>query len=289
MSTRTVAAPGATITYDVRGGPGPAAAVGGVPLLLIGSPMTADGFAALAGHFPDRVVVTYHPRGAGRSPRTDGAAQTEPAEHADDLHRLVGQLGGGPVDVFASSGGAVNALAWVARQPRDVRTLVAHEPPLAQHLPDRAELLAAVDAIRDLYLARGLGPAMAKFIELASLHGPVPAGFAAAPPPDPAAFGLPTGDDGTRDDPLVGQNVHTCCRLELDADAISAAATRVVIGVGEQSGESLAARGARSVADALAVDLVEFPGDHVGFLGGEFGLTGGPEAFAARLREVLPR
>jgi pimeloyl-ACP methyl ester carboxylesterase len=47
-----------------------------------------------------------------------------------DLHRIVQAIGGGPVDLFASSGGAVNALALVAKHPYDVRILVAHEPPL---------------------------------------------------------------------------------------------------------------------------------------------------------------
>jgi pimeloyl-ACP methyl ester carboxylesterase len=54
-----------------------------------------------------------------------------PEEHADDLHRLISALDAGPVDLFASSGDAINALALVARHPEQVRTLVAHEPPAA--------------------------------------------------------------------------------------------------------------------------------------------------------------
>src|SRR5690606_39598465 len=54
------------------------------PLLLIGSPMGAPGFTTLAGHFTDRTVVTYDPRGAERSERTDGAAETAVEEHAED-------------------------------------------------------------------------------------------------------------------------------------------------------------------------------------------------------------
>ena len=37
-----------------------------------GAPMGAAGFAALAGQFADRTVVTYDPRGTERSQRTDG-------------------------------------------------------------------------------------------------------------------------------------------------------------------------------------------------------------------------
>ena len=109
--TQTLETPGAVLAYDVR--PGSSAVP---PLLLIGSPMGAAGFGTLAAHFRDRTVVTYDPRGAERSRRTDGATETTPEEHADDLSRLIATLGAGPVDVFASSGGAVNALVLVARQ-----------------------------------------------------------------------------------------------------------------------------------------------------------------------------
>src|SRR5215831_11535129 len=157
-------APGAVLHYDVRSNDSGTDPV----LLIIGSPMGADGFTTLAGHFTDRTVVTYDPRSSGRSKRTDGATQTTPDEHADDLHRLIAELDAGPVDVFASSGGAVNALALVAQHPEQVRTLVAHEPPTAQVLPDRDAALAAAEGIHALYQRSGSGPAMAKFIALVS-------------------------------------------------------------------------------------------------------------------------
>ena len=87
---------------------------------MIGQPMCADGFTALAGLLPERRVVTYDPRGLGRSTRTERETTHEPTMQADDLHRLVVTLGA-PVEVFASSGGAVTALAWVAAHPEDCR------------------------------------------------------------------------------------------------------------------------------------------------------------------------
>jgi pimeloyl-ACP methyl ester carboxylesterase len=281
--THTLDVPGAVLTYDVRSNDASTRPV----LLIIGSPMGAAGFVTLAGHFTDRTVVTYDPRGVERSRRTDGATQTTPDEHADDLHRLITALGSGPVDVFASSGGAVNALALVARFPEQVRTLVAHEPPAAQVLPDREPLLAATTDIHDTYLQRGFGPAMAKFIALVSYDGPVPAGFGTGPGPDPAAFGLPAGDDGTRADPLVGQNIITCTHYRHDFDALRAAPTRIVIGVGATSGNAMAGRAGTAVAERLGTPPVTFPGGHDGFLGGEYGGFGEPDAFAATLREVL--
>ena len=52
--THTLDAPGAVLYYDVRSNDASAKPV----LLLIGSPMGAEGFVTLAGHFTDRTVVT---------------------------------------------------------------------------------------------------------------------------------------------------------------------------------------------------------------------------------------
>ncbi len=281
--THTLDAPGAVLFYDVRSNDSSTEPV----LLLIGSPMGADGFVTLAGHFTDRTVVTYDPRSAGRSKRTDGSLETTPDEHADDLHRLIEALDAGPVDIFASSGGAVNALALVAKHPEQVRTLVAHEPPAAQQLPDRERALAAATGIHQTYQSSGFGPAMAKFIALVSYEGPIPEGFANQPGPDPASFGMPTGDDGSRDDPLVGQNMISCTHYQHDFDALRAAPTRVVVGVGAESGGMRAGRAAVAVAERLGTTPVTFPGGHDGFLGGEYGGMGKPDAFAATLRQVL--
>ena len=169
--TRALEAPGATITYDLRA----ADADSAEPILMmIGSPMGASGFTTLAEHFRDRTIVTYDPRGTGRSQKADGAERSTPDEHADDLHRVISAVGGGPVDIFASSGGAVNGLVLVARHPEQVRTLVAHEPPAVQALPDREQALAATVDIHETYERDGTGPAMAKFIALDRPEGAGP-------------------------------------------------------------------------------------------------------------------
>jgi pimeloyl-ACP methyl ester carboxylesterase len=281
--THTLDAPGAVLHYDVRGNNGSTEPV----LLLIGSPMGAEGFTTQAGHFTDRTVVTYDPRGAGRSKRTDGAPTTTVEEHAGDLGQLIDALGAGQVDIFATSGGAVNALALVATHPEQVRVLVAHEPPAAQELPDREEVLAACDGIKQTYLREGFGPAMAKFIALVSYQGPLPAGFADQPGPDPAAFGLPAEDDGSRDDALLRLNMPSCVAHRHDFDALRAASTRIVVGVGEQSATMIAGRAGIAVAERLGTAPVTFPGGHNGFIGGEYGGMGEPEAFATTLRKVL--
>jgi pimeloyl-ACP methyl ester carboxylesterase len=280
--TRTLAVPGATLAYDVR-----EAASAEPPLLLIGSPMGAAGFGTLAGHFADRTVVTYDPRGVERSVKDDPATTSAPKQHANDLHRIIEAVGGGPVDLFASSGGAVNALALVAAHPGDVRTLVAHEPPLAAILPDREGALAASRAVADAYLRGGFGAGMARFIGVVSHLGPFTMADAEAPAPDPAMFGLPTEDDGNRTDPLLFQNIVSSTHYEPDFDALRAAPTRIVIAVGTESEGQLAFRGGVAAAERLGTQAIRFPGDHGGFLGGEYGQAGEPDAFAARLRGVL--
>ena len=281
-ATRTLAVPGATLTYDVRPAAGPHR-----PLLAIASPMGASGFSTLAGHFTDRTVITYDPRGVDRSPKDDPTTPSTPEQHADDLHRLIAALGVGPVDLFGSSGGAINALALVAAHPEDVRVLVAHEPPVAPFLPDRDAAIAAARVVHETYLQRGYGPAMATFIALVMHDGPITPAYFDRPAPDPAMFGLPTGDDGTRTDPLLSQNILSSTTFEPDLEALRAATTRIVIGVGATSANALAGRASAAVAERLGIAPVTFPGGHDGFLGGEYGQTGKPDAFAATLRRVL--
>lgn len=281
-TTRTLEAPGATLTYDVRPGP-----TGTTPLFLIGSPMGAGGFGTLAGHFADRTVITYDPRGVERSVKADPSSPSTPEQHADDLHRIIGELGLGPVDLFASSGGAVNALALVGRHPDDVRTLVAHEPPLAALVPDRIGAMGAARAIHETYLRAGSNAGMAHFIAVVTHQGPFPDDYASKPAPDPAMFGMPADDDGTRNDPLLAQNMISSTHFEPDIDALRDASTRIVIAVGAESNGELAHRGGEAVAERLGVEPVVFPSHHGGFLGGEYGQAGEPEAFAAKLREVL--
>ncbi len=282
-TTYTRDVPGATLTYDVRGGDSGDDAV----LFLIGSPMGAAGFGTLAGHFTDRTVMTYDPRGTERSEMTDPASPITPDAHADDLHRLIQELGAGPVDLFASSGGAVNALALVAKHPGDVRTLVAHEPPLASILPDREAAMAACRAIGETYQRSGWGAGMAHFIAIVSHKGPMTDEVASQPGPDPAMFGMPAEDDGTRTDPMLGQTIITTTHYEPDFDALRSASTRIVIAAGTGSEGEMANRAAHAVAERIGTDPVIFPSDHGGFLGGEYGQTGEPDAFAAMLRQVL--
>jgi pimeloyl-ACP methyl ester carboxylesterase len=281
-TTHTLDVPGASLTYDVRRNEEATEP----PLVLIGSPMGAAGFGTLAGHFGDRTIVTYDPRGSERSVLAEPTKPPTPEEHADDLHRIIQEIGGGPVDLFASSGGAVNALALVARYPGDVRTLVAHEPPLPAVLPDRDAALAAAQAVHETYMQRGWGAGMAHFIAVVSHQGEFEDEFAKQPAPDPAIFGMPSEDDGSRTDPLMGLALVGSIGYEPDFEALKRAPTRIAMAAGTEAG-TMANRGAYGVAERLGTTVVPFPGDHGGFAGGEYGQMGEPDAFAAKLRDVL--
>src|SRR4051812_20698207 len=129
MTTHLLATPDVDLAYDVYG-PLPTTD-GRPPLFMIAQPMTAEGFDALRGHFPDRTVVTYDPRGLGRSTRKDGCVDHTPTDQAADLHALIDELGG-PVDVFASSGGGGAARALGGAPPP------GGAPPRAPQAPTNA-------------------------------------------------------------------------------------------------------------------------------------------------------
>ena len=285
-TTHLLELPEVDLAYDLHG-PLPTAD-GRPPLLMIAQPMDASGFTALAARFPDRTVVTYDPRGQGRSSvRRDGRTDAVPEVQAEDLHALITALDAGPVEMLASSGGAVSAFALVAAHPDDVTTLVAHEPPLIRVLPDAEAADRAWTAVRHTYDTRGGGAGMAAFVGMTSWSGEFTEDYFAQPAPDPAAFGMPAEDDGRRDDPLLSDRGAAVVYHQLDVEALRAAPTRIVVAVGEESLGTYTGRTAVATAERLGQEATVFPSHHGGFLDGEFGYAGQPDAFAARLREVL--
>jgi pimeloyl-ACP methyl ester carboxylesterase len=285
MNTHTLESAEADIVYDVQG-PLPTAD-GRPPLFMIGQPMDASGFRTLASYFPDRTVITYDPRGLGRSIRKDGRVDNAPTIQADDVHALIGALDVGPVEMFASSGGAVTALALVTANPNDVAVLVAHEPPLVLVLPDAEDAERALAQVRDAYTAKGWGFGMAAFVAMTSWRGEFSEEYFARSAPDPAQFGMPTADDGSRDDPLLSDRSSAVSSYRPDIDALMAAPTRTVIAVGEESTGTFTGRTSVATAALLGQEVTVFPSHHGGFVGGDSGYAGQPEAFARRLRDVL--
>lgn len=283
-STHSIEVPGAVLSYDVHE---PETPSGHRPLFVLGSPMAASGFDQLVAHIRDRTVITYDPRGTERSTlRPDGEVTVE--AHADDLHRVVVATATAPVDVFASSGGAVNALGWIVDHPGDVSTLVAHEPPLVTLLEDRDMAMKVSADIVDTYQQRGYGPAMAKFVALVMHRGPLPDDYLDQPAPDPLQFGFPVQDDGSRDDLLLSRNL-AMAPLEPDTEALRTSPVHIVPAIGAEGEGTMARRGGEALAKLLSLEPVVFPGDHGGFAANEWSPGNDPEVFAQHLLGLLDR
>ena len=287
MTTNTLETAEADIVYDVNG-PIPTKD-GRPPLFMIGQPMTADGFKTISSFFSDRTVVTYDPRGLGRSVRKDDRVDNVPEVQARDVHLVIEALDAGPVDMFASSGGAVTALALVAAYPKDVATLVAHEPPIWTVLPDADAAEQARKDVVGAYEAGGWGVGMAAFIAMTTWRGEYTDEYFAQPQPDPAMFGLPVDDNGSRDDPLLSDRSDPVTSYRPDFAALKSASTRIVIAAGEESKDLFTWRASEAVAEKLGQRVTVFPSHHGGFNGGDGPYAGKPEEFARKLREVLDK
>ena len=261
--------PGARLYYERRGA--------GPLLLLIGSPMDSTGFAALADALADEyTVVTYDPRGIGDSSRDDTGDVT-PEQQAEDVHHLVSALVGGPADVFGSSGGAVVGLALVTTYPGQVRTLVAHEPPVIDLLPDSTQLRAEMQDIYDTYRTDGADKAMQKFLAHAGLM-PAAGQQADAPHWQPSTQQIARMRAST--DHFLAHLIRPTTDYRPDIAALRAAPVRIVVAAGATSKGQLPNRTAVALARQLGTPVAEFPGDHGGFLAA-------PEQFGRELARVL--
>lgn len=266
-TTHTLEVPGARLHYEVRGS--------GPLLLVTGSPMPAVFFAPLADALAgDHTVVTHDPRGIAGSPVEDPEQDSTPDLRADDLAALLDALDAGSADVFGSSGGAVTGLAMVTRHPARVRTLVAHEPPLLELLPDAAQQRAGVEDMIDTFHREGPGAAWAKFMVSAGFDDG--SGGAPSPPPGP-----PPSEQDLRDGArFFGHELRGTTRYLPDVAALTAGPARVVVGIGVDSGHLSTYRTSTALAELLGTPPVDFPGDHGGFIGL-------PQEFAEVLRKVL--
>ena len=269
MSTLRV--PGATLYYEIQG-------TGPVLLAIPGGPADAGVFAGLAARLRDRyTVVAYDPRGNSRSLPDDPDADQDVGVHGDDAAALLAAVADAPADVLGSSGGAQVGLDLAARHPGRVRTLVAHEPPCGELLPDAAAVRAAMEDVYQTYRRHGVEAALRRFE--AAL------GFDGAPPEPPPGKPTPEMLEGWRRmagnvEYFLAHGLRPVNGYTPDVAALRAGPARVVVGAGATSAGQLAHRAALALAERLGAEPVTFPGDH-----GGFGSRPGP--FAATLDEVL--
>ena len=289
-TTDRLAVPGGKLYYEVRGS--------GPLLLVIGQPMTSGPFAPLADLLAtDHTVVTYDPHGLGQSTVDDRSLTVTAEVEADDLAAIIDALGVGPADVFGNSGGAVAGLALATQHPDKVRTLIAHEPPLPELLPDAPHIRAAVEDIEDAFHAGGAGAAFGKFVSLVMHDGPVTeAGVPQATwPPgqdtdnqegqdaDAAQGPPPQSEKQQADDELFFLHMlKPILGYEPDVEALRSGRPRVVIAIGEMSRGEVAGRSTTALAEQLGTSAITFPGHHGGFMDD-------PAGFASTIREVLAK
>jgi pimeloyl-ACP methyl ester carboxylesterase len=264
VSTYVLAVPGARLHYEVRGD--------GPLVLLLGAPMPAADFAPLAQALaPDHTVVTTDPRGIANSVLDDPQQDSTPEMRADDVAAILDDLGAQSADVFGSSGGAVTGLALVSGHPSRVRTLVAHEPPVFELLPDAAEQRAMTEEIIETLHRDGVAAAMGKFLANAGFDTN-PQGAPVAPEPSPQRIAHSTR--------FLAHEMRGTASYLPDIAALTRSPARIVVGIGMDSGGLLTYRTSTALADQLGSPPVEFPGEHGGFIGQ-------PAEFANILRQVL--
>ena len=272
-TVRSVTVPGARLHYEIRGAADFAARRGGPLLLVIGSPMASAEFAPLADALAgDHTVVTYDPRGYANSPVDDPDAQSAVEQRADDVNAILDDLGVESADLLGSSGGAVTGLALVARYPGRIRTLVAHEPPRVELLPDAAEQRASTEAIIDTFHRDGFAAAWTQFMRNA--------GFDVSPDDAPPGPAEPSDDEIRQNARFVDIDLRPTTQYLPDIEALKNGPSRVVIGIGADSGRLLTYRTSVALCELLGGAPVEFPGDHGGFLEA-------PTEFADTIRRVL--
>jgi pimeloyl-ACP methyl ester carboxylesterase len=266
---------GASLYYEVRGS-------GPVLLMIPGGPADADGFRPLAELMSSEyTVVTYDCRGNSRSPLHGSPDELTMEVFADDAASLIETITDEPAYVLGSSGGASYGLELVTRHPGRVRTLIAHEPPVMELLPDAKRYRVLNAEVRDISGAEGVGPAMRAFLRYAFGQQD---GADAGPVPDP-------GRQPPADMSRVMSNLHLfTSRLVVvigdyspDVDALRASPARIVVGLGADSTPvQLPYRTSRALAERLGIEPVMFPGGHGGY-------ASDTAEFAARLRDVLAR
>jgi pimeloyl-ACP methyl ester carboxylesterase len=275
METKTLKVPGATLYTEVRGS-------GPVLLCITGGPTDAGMFTDLAERLADRyTVVTYDQRGHSRSP-LDGEPRDIPvAFHADDAAAILKSLGNEPAYVYGSSGGGTIGLDLVARHPDLVRTLVAHEAPLMELLPDAAHWRSEFESVLNIYRAEGAFAAMGRFGALVEEGGPKYSEEMQQSQPSPedqAMMGRMVGNF----DLFIAHELRQNAGYVPDLDALGSASTQIVSAAGENSGEQSARRAAIALAERLGIPVTYLPGAHGGW-------GSDPQEFADRLHEALRR
>lgn len=261
-----VEVPGARLYYEIRGQ--------GPLIVLLGAPMDAAAFAPLAEALAtDHTVMTCDPRGIHRSTVNDPDADSTPEDRATDVAHLLEAVNAGAAAVFGSSGGAVSALVLVQQRPDLVTTLIAHEPPLDELLPNRDAQRAVTQDVCMTYLSGDILGGWRKFLSQAGIAMPVET---------LEQFFGPDRDPQTLADERYwfAHELRPSTWWHPNFEVLRNSTTQIIVGIGEDSAGQACDHTARALAAELRLDPTLFVGGHTGFIAE-------PHRFANTLRAVL--
>ncbi len=252
MSTLKV--PGAQLSYEVSGD-------GPLLILIPGAKGEGEVFRQVARPLAAQYqVVTYDRRGFSRS-SLDGPQDYDYRldTDADDVRRLIEHLTDQPATVFGNSSGAIIALEVISHSPERVQTVVAHEPPAVNLLPDAAYWRAFFDGVYETYRQSGVPKAMHQFASrtVGSVDHQV---MEHAMREHTNEYTLSNATY------WMEHELRQYPRVEFDLAALEASAERIVLAGGRDSQDQLPYQPNRVLAQKLGRDIVNLPGGHLGFV-----------------------
>lgn len=265
--------PGATIYYETRGN-GPA-------LLII---PTGNGdatpLAPVAEALADRyTVITYDRRGFSRSQLHEPVnSERRLADDVLDARQLLERVAGAPAHVLGACSGAIVALALLERHPDQIRTLVAHEPPLTGLLPEAATWTEFHASLYDTYTTSGPDAARDIFKARMGLEGQTRPPKGSELPPDQLAELL----DRLRRNHVfwLEHEMRSYSEYRPDLAALRSAAGHLILAGGEASREHVPYRPNVVIAELLGTEVTHLPGGHLGYVTHPF-------EFASQLAALL--
>lgn len=271
----SVTSEGDCLHYEVRGQ--------GQPLILIpGAGGDADRYTRMAEILANEFkVITYDRRANARS-SMNTPQNFEISQQSRDVVAVLKAAGEQSAHIFGNSSGAVIALDVAKTQTQAVRTLIAHEPPVARVHPDAQKWQRFYASV--YRTAYGLGSSMAVVRFLLGTGFPVRKMLKDAR----AGRSQTAQDTKARIPPKTAADV--LMKLELlpvtnylpDVETIKRNGIHVFMAAGKDSLDKKRwyAQTAAVLAGQLGSELIVFPGYHGSFLDQ-------PVEFAAVLREVL--
>jgi pimeloyl-ACP methyl ester carboxylesterase len=281
MICRQVTTEGDTLYLEIRGD--------GAPLLFIpGGGGDGATYSAVADRLSDEFkVITYDRRANGRS-TINFPDRFDIQQESRDAVAVLGAAGESSAFVAGNSSGAVIALDMAATQPRAVKGVIAHEPPLARIHPDSAKWQAFFRNVVRTRRHFGLTLAMIRFsfgigvvFDAKIIRAKAMVAEAKRARKSSA---VPYLSRRKILDHFVDRELLAVTNYEPNVNALRAMRDRIVLAAGRISlaNTRFYAEVAPILAREVGCEMAQFPGYHASF-------ADTPDEWAATLRGILNR